>query len=119
MKYKQVLLDTAEGLFSVSVADSVPVDDRNRILNPRDVFDEGSTIVAVEQGVLAAGKYTEMPAVPSELLEASAKSSGNGGGELGPKHVRSDGPRFGTFILRFRDTGEVTLRESPVLGQLT
>ena len=114
--YRQALLETEDGLFAVSVVSNVAFDERGRIVNPQAVFEEGSTIVAVEQGVMPAGEYTEEPH-PSDIAEAESKTGGNGGRPQ-PKRIRSTGPRFGTFMVRHTQGG-VALRAMPSLGQLT
>jgi hypothetical protein len=48
-RYRQVLLETMDGVFAVSVAVDVELDDHGRIVSPRSVFEENSCLVAVEQ----------------------------------------------------------------------
>jgi hypothetical protein len=114
--YRQALLETEDGLFSVSVLNDVALDERGRLVNPQEVFAEGSTIVAVEQGVMKAGQYVELPN-PQDIAQAEAKAGGNGG-KPQPKRVHSGGPRCGTFMVRHTQGG-VALRAIPPLGQLT
>ena len=60
--YRQALLETEDdGLFAVTVVNGVALDERSRIVNPQEVLEEGSTIVAVEQGVRRMGEYVELP----------------------------------------------------------
>ncbi len=118
MRYDQVLLETGDGLFSVSVAGVVMLDNRLRIVSPQEVFEEGSTIVAVEQGVLRAGEYREAPN-PQEAADSKAKAGGNGG-MRNPGVIQSPGPRTGTFIVKHNQAGGVDLQRLPVvLGQLS
>ena len=115
--YRQVLLDTEDGLFAVSVVSDVALDERGRIVNPQEVFEDGSTIVAVEQGVMPAGEYTEEPN-PLEIAEAESKAGGNGGRPQ-QKRVQSTGPRCGMFVVRHTQGGVALRGPIPSLGQLT
>ena len=117
IRYQQVLLETEDGLFAVSVMNDVALDERGRIVNPQEVFVEGSTIVAVEQGVIKTGKYVEQPN-PSHIAQAEAKAGGNGGRPQ-PKPFHSAGPRHGTFMVSHTQGGKVALRAIPSLGQVT
>ena len=117
IRYRQALLETQDGLFAVSVANDVALDERGRIVNPQEVFVEGSTIVAVEQGVMKAGKYIEQPN-PSHIAQGKAKAGGNGGRPQ-PKPFHSEGPRCGTYMVSHTQGGKVALRAMPSLGQVT
>jgi hypothetical protein len=116
-EYKQVLLDTEDGLFAVSVTGSVLLNDRKRIVSPQKVFKEGSTIVAVELGKLPAGEYIEEPN-PYDIEQAEAQAGGNGGPPQ-PKPTHSDGPRYGTFMVKYTESGGISLRVIPPLGEIT
>ena len=108
------MLKTVDGLYAVAVSGDVEVDEKERIAHPQGVFEEGSTIVAVELGVLPAGEYLEEPN-PYDLEDAE---EGNGNPE--PVKVTSKGPKYGTFIVVFTDDEEVKLRGPiPRLGQIT
>jgi hypothetical protein len=116
-KYKQALLETEEGLFAVTVEANVVLNDLGRIMKPQNVIDEGSTIVAVEQGILPAGEYDEEPN-PYDIEQAEAGAGGNGG-QAKTEHIRSDGPQFGTFMVQYALGGGITLKLMPSLGQFT
>jgi hypothetical protein len=115
--YRQALLEAEDGLFAVSVVSDVALDERGRIANPQAVIEEGSTIVAVEQGVMPVGDYIEEPH-PLEIAEAERKAGSNGGGSHA-RRIRSSGPRFGTFMVRHNQKGGVDLRPMPSLGEFT
>ena len=55
-KYIQAFLETADGLFAVSVVEGTAVDASNRITDAAAAFSPGSMIVAVEMG---AGQTNE------------------------------------------------------------
>ena len=104
--YRQVLLETTDGIFAVSVSDDVQTDAKRRIVNPAAVFAPKSLIVAVEQGVMPAGKYQVQPNPFSPSQE--------------PETEESKGPRYGVFSVEFTSDGKVRLRgPMPALGQLT
>ena len=115
--YQQALLETEnDGLFAVTVVNNVALDERGRIVNPQEVFVEGSMIVAVEQGVMKTGEYIELPN-PHNIAQAEAKAGGNGG-KPQPKRVHTGGPRCCTFVVGYTQ-GRVALKAIPPLGQLS
>ena len=115
-RYQQVLLETTGGLFAVSVTGDMGLDERGRIVNPQEVFEEGSTVIAVEQGVLPIGEYEEHPN-PFEIEEAEAEAGGNGK-KLQSRTFQSEGPRHGAFIVKYAEGTSVELREVPTLGDI-
>jgi hypothetical protein len=115
--YRQALLETEDGgLFAISVVNDVALDKRGRLVNPQEVFVEGSTIVAVEQGVMKTGEYVELPN-PQDIAQGEAKA-GDNGGKPQPRPFHSAGPRFGTFRVSHTQGG-VALQAIPLFGQLT
>lgn len=117
VKYVQALLQTEDCLFAVSVPSEVAIDERRRIANPQSVFEDGSTLVAVEQGVPTAGEYVEHPN-PFDIEQAEAKTGGNGGKpQPSVVRIRNTGPRFGSFMLRHTDGGGVILQPVPSIGE--
>ncbi len=85
--YHQVLLQTVDGLFAVSVAGDAELDDHGRLVSPRSVVEEGSCLVAVEQ---------EMPFAAQTGREESG---------LPVKREL----RCGIFKLQFTETGKPKL----------
>jgi len=86
--YQQVLLQTVDGLFAVSVAGDAELDDHGRLVSPRSVFEDNSVLVAVEQ---------EMPA------------SEQAGREEPLLPVKDRQLRRGVFKLQFTATGKAKL----------
>jgi hypothetical protein len=86
--YRQVLLQTLDGMFAVSITGDAELDDHGRLVSPRSVFEDNSILVAVEQ---------EMP--------ASAQT----GCEEPMLPVKDKQRRSGVFRVQFTDAGKVRL----------
>jgi hypothetical protein len=86
--YRQVLLQTVDGLFAVSIAGEAELDDHGRLVSPRSVFEENSQLVAIEQ---------EMPASAQSEREEL----------LLP--VKEKQLRSGIFKVQFTEAGTVKL----------
>src|SRR5438445_13783878 len=86
--YRQVLLQTVDGIFAVSIAGDAELDDHGRLVSPRSVFEENSVLVAVEQDM-----PTSVQSAREELLLP----------------VKDKQLRSGVFKLQFTEAGTVKL----------
>jgi hypothetical protein len=115
-KFTQVLLETADGLFGVSVPDQTHVDERRWLVNPVTVFETGSVIVAVKMGDGWTNENGD--AGEAGLLVEQLPPWEQGRRE---PTVRPNRPaRFGIYrITGFTEDGRPQLRGCPPLGELT